>query len=185
MRDVSEYMNLPYTILVRKDDEGDYVARVEELDGCTAHGATKQEAIENLEEVERAWIAECIESNLVIPEPRAVEGLPSGRWVQRVPKSLHRKLVRLAKTESSSLNQLVTGILAEAVGVRSAKVFMADPASPPSYYSPGARAERGPAASVNTVLVFNISEASRPQQWPAHQAQVSAANDSTKSQGSN
>ena len=121
MRDVNEYMNLPYTILVRKDDEGDYVASVEELDGCTAHGASKQEAIENLEEVERAWIAECIESNLAIPEPRAVEGLPSGRWVQRVPKSLHRKLVRLAKTESSSLNQLVTGILAEAVGVRAAK----------------------------------------------------------------
>ena len=46
------------------------------------------------------------------------EVLPSGKWVQRVPRSLHKKLVSTAKREGVSLNQLVTSVLAAAVGKR-------------------------------------------------------------------
>lgn len=117
MKTVDYYRDLPYRIVLRKDDDGEWIARVEELPGCTAHGATKAEAIENLEEIQALWIEDAIAAGDLIPEP-ATEDLPSGKWLQRVPKSLHRKVSQLAKGEGVSLNQLVTSILAEAVGRR-------------------------------------------------------------------
>jgi antitoxin HicB len=42
--------------------------------------------------------------------------LPSGKWVQRVPRSLHLKLILLARAEGVSLNHLVVSFLAEMVG---------------------------------------------------------------------
>ena len=50
------------------------------------------------------------------------EKLPSGKWLQRVPRTLHRDLIRLAERERVSLNQLVTALLSEAVGARKPKV---------------------------------------------------------------
>ncbi len=120
MKSLKEYLQLPYTVIVRKDEDGDYVARVDELRGCSAHGKTPQEALGNLEEAQELWITDCIESGQPVPEPAIEEPLPSGKWVQRVPRSLHRKLSALAKREGVSLNQLVTSMLSEAVGSRTA-----------------------------------------------------------------
>jgi len=117
-KDVKYFLALPYGISLRRDDEGDWVAKVDELPGCTAHGAERAEALENLEEVQRAWIEDAIAAGSPIPEPDAAEGLPSGKWLQRVPRSLHKKLTELAKKEGVSLNQLATSVLAEAVGSR-------------------------------------------------------------------
>ena len=50
-----------------------------------------------------------------IPGPGAL-----GQWRQRVPKTLHDKLRRLAAAEGVSLNQLVASRLAEAVAKRAA-----------------------------------------------------------------
>ena len=57
----------------------------------------------------------------VIP-PAISEELPSGKWLQRVPRTLHRDLIRLAERERVSLNQLVTSLLSEAVGARRPKM---------------------------------------------------------------
>jgi len=107
-----------YGMILRKDEDGDWVARIEELHGCTAHGKTRGEALENLEEVQAAWLEDALEAGDEIPEPQHNELLPSGKWLQRVPKSLHKKLAELAKQEGVSLNQMATSILAEAVGKR-------------------------------------------------------------------
>ena len=122
------YLRLPYTVVLRRDEQGDYVGRIEELPGCSAHGNTPQQALKNLEEVQALWIGDCLESGEVVPEPVLEETLPSGKWVQRVPRSLHRKLVLIAKREGASLNQLVTSILSEAVGAQKGK----EPLSPAS-----------------------------------------------------
>lgn len=114
--DVKYYMELPYTIVIRKDEEGDFVARIEELAGCTAHGPTQEDALRLLAEVQTGWLEEAIEAGQSIPEPRVEERFPSGKWVQRVPRSLHRKLTKMAEAESVSLNHLVSTILAEAAG---------------------------------------------------------------------
>ena len=118
MKDLSYYLNLPYTVILRPDEDGDVVARVEELPGCSAHGKSQREALESLEEAKELWITDCLESGDPIPEPLAEEALPSGKWLQRVPRTVHRKLIDLAKRERVSLNQFVTSVLSEAIGVR-------------------------------------------------------------------
>src|SRR5579863_7809485 len=110
----ADYLDLPYTKILRRDDEGDVVGRIRELPGCTAHGATDAEALENLREMQALWIQDCIDSGQAIPRPEP-EPLLSGKWVQRVPRSLHGKLAHLAKREGVSLNQLVTSILSQSV----------------------------------------------------------------------
>jgi antitoxin HicB len=117
MKNLQYYLELPYTVIMRRDEDGDYVARIDELPGCAAHGETPEQAFEALEEAKHLWITDCLESGDPVPEPSTEEEvLPSGKWVQRVPKTLHKKLVSLAKREHVSLNQLVTSLLAEAVG---------------------------------------------------------------------
>lgn len=114
---VEEYLSLPYTIVLRRDIEDQIMtARVEELPGCSAHGKDEQEAVSNLRDNMQVWIDDCLESGDPIPEPAEDVELPSGKWLQRVPRSLHLKLIHLAKREGVSLNQLVTSALAEAVG---------------------------------------------------------------------
>ena len=116
MKDLRHCESLPYTIILRRDDEGDVVGRIEELPGCSAHGVTKAEALENLAEARTLWITDCIERGHEVPEPRGDSDLPSGKWVQHVPRSLHKRLAALARKEGVSLNQLATSVLAEAVG---------------------------------------------------------------------
>lgn len=113
-----EYLALPYTIRLRRDDEGDWIAEIDELEGCAAHGDSREEALVRLDEAKALWIDECLAHAQPIPQPERVEELPSGRWVQRVPRSVHKNLTRLAKLEGSSLNQLVTNILSEHIGAR-------------------------------------------------------------------
>jgi len=109
---------LPYGITLRKDKDGDWVARVSELPGCTAHGSTQAESLKNLDEVMDVWLEDALISGTAIPAPQVAEQLPSGKWLQRVPRSLHKKLADLAERDDVSLNQLVTSILSEAVGRR-------------------------------------------------------------------
>jgi antitoxin HicB len=120
MKDLNYYLKLPYTISFHPDEDGAIVARVDELPGCEADGPTVPEALENLDELKKAWIEEAIGSGQHVPEPTGEAALPSGKWVQRVPRSLHQKLSRLAKREGVSLNSLVTSMLSEAVGDRTA-----------------------------------------------------------------
>jgi antitoxin HicB len=115
------YLALPYTIVLRRDIKDEIVvARVEELPGCSAHGDTELEALSNLRDNMQAWIEDCLESGDAVPEPAENIELPSGKWLQRVPRSLHLKLIRLAKDEGVSLNQFITAVLAEAAGEKAA-----------------------------------------------------------------
>jgi predicted RNase H-like HicB family nuclease len=113
-------MSLPYTKIVRRDldNPGVVVAAIRELPGCVAHGQSDAEALKVLAEVQRAWIEECLDSRDPVPLPEAEEQLPSGKWVQRVPRSLHKRLTERAKREDVSLNTLVTAILSEAIAIR-------------------------------------------------------------------
>jgi antitoxin HicB len=52
-----------------------------------------------------------------IPKPGGI-ATSSGQWRQRVPKSLHARLVARAEQEGVSLNTLVTAMIAEGLGKR-------------------------------------------------------------------
>jgi antitoxin HicB len=85
------------------------------------HGATFQEAVRNGQEVLELLIEGARQEGRSLPEPRdynapeSMEGY-SGRFVVRIPPSLHRDLVRAAAEEGVSLNQLAAVALARAVG---------------------------------------------------------------------
>jgi antitoxin HicB len=56
--------------------------------------------------------------NRPLPNPGELES-QSGKWVQRVPKSIHLRFVNKAKEEGVSLNTLVITMLAESLVERS------------------------------------------------------------------
>jgi len=117
-KNIDYYMELSYTTVLRRDPDGDVVARIQELPGCSTHGKNNQDALENLKEAQRLWIEDCLDAGDPVPEPEKDDSLPSGKWVQRVPRSLHKQLQQHAKSQGVSLNQLVTSLLSESITSR-------------------------------------------------------------------
>lgn len=104
---VQEYLELPYNIIIRhvKDESGEYYfAAVQELDGCMSDGATVEEAHANIREAMEGWIETKLEAGFPIPEPLDTEKY-SGKFVVRLPRTLHRRLASEAEKEGVSLNQ--------------------------------------------------------------------------------
>ena len=104
---VAYYMSLPYTFVIQpfKDESGFYyTGKVLELDGCLTDGETKEEVLENLREAMEGWIETKLENGFDVPEP-AQDGCFSGKFIVRIPKSLHLKLSLEAEREGVSLNQ--------------------------------------------------------------------------------
>lgn len=107
MKNVKYYMALPYNYIVQPitDESGSYFyAHVLELDGCQSTGETFEEAYENLKEAMEGWIETKLESGYEIPLPVGYENF-SGKFIVRIPKSLHYKLSVEAEKEGVSLNQ--------------------------------------------------------------------------------
>jgi antitoxin HicB len=79
-------------------------------------GESPAAAIEDGFQAARTWLQVAEESGDRVPEPGA--GNESGRFVARVPKSLHARLSARAATEGVSMNTLVVSLLAEGMGAR-------------------------------------------------------------------
>jgi antitoxin HicB len=115
---VEDYLELPYTLEVVKDESDNYsgwFARVVELPGCMTQADNFAELAEMVKDAMAAWIETALEDRQTIPLPRSVEDY-SGRFVIRIPKSLHRELVETAEREGVSLNTFVNVALGKAVG---------------------------------------------------------------------
>jgi antitoxin HicB len=112
---VDYYMKLPYTIELQQDPEEGWFARVKELRGCMSQGDTAEEAVAMIQEAMELWLEVSLEDGLPIPEPRSDEDY-SGKFVVRVPRSLHRELVEEAAQQGTSLNQYINVALARSVG---------------------------------------------------------------------
>jgi len=120
---VEDYLKLPYTIEVTRDESEGYTgwfAKVGELPGCMTQADTFDELGEMIEDAKRAWIESALEDGEEIPLPRKVEDY-SGKFVVRLPKSLHKQLVNTANQEGVSLNTYVNVALSQAVGREMAK----------------------------------------------------------------
>lgn len=107
MKKVKDYMELPYNYIVQhiKDESGEYFyAKVLELDGCQSTGDTFEEAYENLKEAMEGWIETKLEGGFDVPLPVGYDDF-SGKFIVRIPKSLHYKLSVEAEQEGVSLNQ--------------------------------------------------------------------------------
>jgi predicted RNase H-like HicB family nuclease len=95
-------LELPYHFLVVHDidEEGNegWVAEVEELPGCISQGCTPEEAIAGVRDAMRDWISVALDDGVEIPVPED-EAEFSGRFLVRVPASLHADLARSAGRE--------------------------------------------------------------------------------------
>lgn len=115
---LEDYLELPYKIEVVRDEGENYAgwfARVVELPGCMTQADTFAELSEMIKEAMTVWIETALEDGETIPLPRTLEDY-SGRFVIRIPKSLHRELVEMAEREGVSLNTFVGVALGKAVG---------------------------------------------------------------------
>jgi antitoxin HicB len=125
MTKANETKSLPrrpqdYMVVVRAlaaDEGGGFLAEIPDLPGCTGDGETEQAAIDDAHDAAREWMEETRRLGRSIPRPGSADAY-SGKWVQRVPKSLHRRLASQAKREGVSLNTLAATLLAEGLSHR-------------------------------------------------------------------
>lgn len=104
--------NRPYRFALFAEEDGSFVLRSPDLADRSATiasldelGAAMQSAIDERAAEDAAAAAEAEK-----------DGQFSGKFVLRLPRSMHRQLTELAESEGVSLNQLALGFLAEGMG---------------------------------------------------------------------
>ncbi|MCB9009122.1 MAG: type II toxin-antitoxin system HicB family antitoxin [Ardenticatenaceae bacterium] len=113
MRDLKQY---PFEIqLLSEEDGGGYLISFPDFSECISDGETVEEAMHNGLDALEETIAALESLNLPVPEPGS-GGSYSGKFIQRVPKSLHARLAARARQEGVSMNTLVNTFLAESLG---------------------------------------------------------------------
>lgn len=109
-------IDYPFTVVsLPKSEGGGYLIEFPDLPGCVSDGDTLEETLINGQEALTCWLAAVKEAGKEVPKPIGSLG---GKWVQRVPKSLHARLALQAKKEGVSLNMLVVSMLSENLGGR-------------------------------------------------------------------
>ncbi|MEX0625556.1 MAG: type II toxin-antitoxin system HicB family antitoxin [Chloroflexota bacterium] len=106
-----------YRLDVRREVDGTWTAVVPQLPGCVATGESIDEVMADLPNVIDLWIATADARGQDVPEPNRV-GEYSGKFVLRLPKGLHARLVGQATGEGVSLNSYCATALAEVTGAR-------------------------------------------------------------------
>ena len=100
----------PYTVVPDTEDGG-FVIDFPDLPGCMTQVEDASEIAAMADEVRRLWITSQWKHGERIPEP-SLPATHSGKFMVRLPRSLHRDLARSAEREGTSLNAYVTALLA-------------------------------------------------------------------------
>lgn len=82
---------MDYTVKIFPDPEGDgdYIAEVEELKGCSAFGETPEEALQEIETAMELWIESARKHGKPIPKPKNQKvNEPKKRFNVMFPESL-------------------------------------------------------------------------------------------------
>jgi antitoxin HicB len=98
-----------------EEEGGGWLISFPDLAGCISDGETPEEAMANGKDALAAWLQAVRESGREVPRPGE---LPSGKFIARVPRSLHARLTTRARQEGVSMNALVSAFLAESLGRR-------------------------------------------------------------------
>ena len=105
MDTVDDYIDLPYKIILTADEDEEgtrgWVAEVLELPGAVSQGETIEEAAESIRDAMAGWLSVAIEDGKQIPLPRDTSY--SGRFLVRIPSSLHARLTELAERSRASV----------------------------------------------------------------------------------
>ena len=102
------------------EDGGGYLISFPDFAECISDGESIEEAIENGRDALKATISALKAKKLPVPAPNS-GGVASGKFVARVPKTVHAQLATRAKAEGVSLNTLVLTFIAQGLGGSSAR----------------------------------------------------------------
>ena len=117
MKNVKKY---PFDLRPLTNEEGGgYLVSFPDFNECIADGETIEEAIAEGYQALAAVIATLEDRGLPIPEPASF-GTFSGKFVQRLPKSVHARLQARARQEGVSLNALATTYIVEGLSRKAA-----------------------------------------------------------------
>lgn len=107
---LSFYLDLSYPYTVMPDNEAFFI-EFPDLPGCMTQVRSESDIPEAAEEIRTLWIETAHEKGWTIPEPIMYSEF-SGKFLTRIPKSLHRELVMAARQGGMSLNAYVGYLLA-------------------------------------------------------------------------
>ena len=99
------------------EEGGGFLISYPDFADCISDGATIDEAIANGKDALKATIAALKAKELAVPAANS-GGVASGKFVARVPRTVHARLATRAKAEGVSLNSLLLTFIAEGLGRR-------------------------------------------------------------------
>lgn len=113
---MSKLSDYPFEIRPLSPEEGGgYLISYPDFSDCISDGETVEEALKSGKDALRATVAALKAKALPIPAPNG-GGVASGKFVARVPKTVHAQLTTRAKAEGVSLNTLVLTFIAQGLG---------------------------------------------------------------------
>ncbi|MDR0779851.1 MAG: type II toxin-antitoxin system HicB family antitoxin [Pseudomonadales bacterium] len=115
MRNLNDY---PFEIRpLTAEEGGGFLITYPDFNTCISDGETVEDAIANGQETLAGMIESLEAWGQPVPAPNS-GGVASGKFVTRLPKSLHAALSARAKVEGVSLNTLVLSFMAEGMGAK-------------------------------------------------------------------
>lgn len=110
VKDLDYYLaqEYPYTVV---PDDGSFFVQYPDLPGCMTQVEDAADIPAMAQEIKELWFETALEEGIDIPEPVTIEY--SGKFVVRLPKSLHQSLARRAEQEGTSLNSYVVHLLSD------------------------------------------------------------------------
>ena len=113
---MSKLSDYPFEVRPLSTEEGGgYLISFPDFAECISDGESVDEAIENGLDALKATIAALKSKKLPVPAPNS-GGVASGKFVARVPKTVHAQLATRARAEGVSLNALVLTFIAQGLG---------------------------------------------------------------------
>lgn len=113
---MSKLTDYPFEVRPLSDEEGGgFLISFPDFAECISDGETVDEAIQNGRDALKATIAALKQKKLPVPAPNS-GGVASGKFVARVPKTVHAQLATRARAEGVSLNALVLTFIAQGLG---------------------------------------------------------------------
>ena len=113
---MSKLTDYPFEVRPLSTEEGGgYLISFPDFAECISDGESVDEAIDNGRDALKATIAALKSKKLPVPSPNS-GGVASGKFVARVPKTVHAQLATRARAEGVSLNALVLTFIAQGLG---------------------------------------------------------------------
>jgi predicted RNase H-like HicB family nuclease len=107
---LSFFLEQRYPYLVTPDPDGGFLLAFPDLPRCMTQVSDERDIPRAADEIRSLWLESAYANDVDIPLPRTEETY-SGKFVVRVPRSLHQRLAESAEQDGISLNQYVVSLL--------------------------------------------------------------------------